>query len=249
MFEATHLYCRSLPLAINGGKTVDDKHQILLFEAFDDYVKAGGLPGSAGVFIGGRGVVMVPLTSLGVRPVGSGYMLDRDKSSKTLPHELVHQLTPEAYFGKGAMGWFTEGLAEYVAVTPYRSGAFSVRGNQKDIFDYATGFGSKDMGGRGLGTKIGLPALKTFMFQDYSQFLSQPQLNYGCGLLIATYFFHLDGEGDGKRIKGFLKALHDGADSGKAIDLLLGGRSFEKLEEDIVKAWGRKGVDFKFAKE
>ena len=249
LFEATHLYCRSLPLAINGGKTVDDKHQILLFEEFDDYVKAGGPPGSAGVFIGGRGVVMVPLTSLGVRPMGSGYMLDRDKSSKTLPHELVHQLTPEAYFGKGAMGWFTEGLAEYVAVTPYRSGAFSVRGNQKDIFDYATGFGSKDMGGRGLGTKIGLPALKTFMFQDYSQFLAQPQLNYGCGLLITTYFFHLDGEGDGKRIKAFLKALHDGVVGEKALDLLLGGRGFDQLEEDIMKAWGRKGVDFTFAKE
>jgi hypothetical protein len=175
-------------------------------------------------------------------------MLDRDKSSKTLPHELVHQLTPEAYFGKGAMGWFTEGLAEYVAVTPYRSGAFSVRGNQKDIFDYATGFGSKDMGGRGLGTKIGLPALKTFMFQDYSQFLAQPQLNYGCGLLITTYFFHLDGEGDGKRIKAFLKALHDGVVGDKALDLLLGGRSFDQLEEDIVKAWSRKGVDFIFAK-
>jgi hypothetical protein len=249
MFEATHLYCRSLPLAINGGKTVDDKHQILLFEEFDDYVKAGGPPSSAGVFIGAKGVVMVPLTSLGVRPVGSGYMLDRDKSSKTLPHELVHQLTPKTYFGKGAMGWFTEGLAEYVAVTPYRSGAFSVRGNQKDIFDYATGFGSKDMGGRALGTKIGLPALKTFMFQDYSQFLEQPQLNYGCGLLIATYFFHMDGDGDGKRIKAFLKALHDGMDSEKAIDLLLGGRSFSKLEEDVVKAWSRKGVDFSFAKE
>jgi hypothetical protein len=36
MFEATHLYCRSLPLAINGGKAVDNKHQILLFEKIDD---------------------------------------------------------------------------------------------------------------------------------------------------------------------------------------------------------------------
>jgi hypothetical protein len=197
----------------------------------------------------GKGVVMVPLTSLGVKPVGSSYMLDRDKSSKTLPHELVHQLTPAKYFEKGASGWFTEGLAEYVAVTPYRSGAFSVRGNQKDIFDYVTGFGSKDMGGRALGTKIRLPALKSYMLQDYSEFLAQPQLNYGCGLLITTYFCHLDGEGDGKRIKGFLKALHDGAEGEKSLDLLLDGRSFDQLEEDIAKAWSRKGVDFTFAKE
>ena len=249
MFEATHLYCRSLPLAINGGKVVANKHQILLFEKTDDYVKAGGPPTSAGVFIGAKGVVMVPLTSLGVKPVGSGYMLDRDKSSKTLPHELVHQLTPERYFEKGSAGWFTEGLAEYIAVTPYRSGAFSVRGNQKDIFDYATGFGSKDMGGRALGTKIGLPALKSFMLQDYSEFLKQPQLNYGSGLLITNYFCHLDGEGDGKRIKSFLKALHEGVECEKALDLLLDGRSFNQLEEDIVKAWSRKGVDFTFAKE
>ncbi len=248
MFEATHLFCRTMPLAINGGIKVDGKHLILLFEEFDDYVKAGGPPSSAGVFIGGRGVVMVPLASLGVKPLGSSYMLDRDKSSKTLPHELTHQLTPRIYFDKGALGWFSEGIAEYVAVTPYRSGAFSVRGNQKDIFDYATGYGSKDMGGRALGTKIELPALKSFMLQDYASFLEQPQISYGCGLLITTYFLHMDGDGDGKRIKAFLKALQEGKDSEKSLDILLDGRTFEKLQDDLIKAWSRKGVDFTFAK-
>ena len=248
MFEATHLYCRSLPLTINGGKKSEGKHQILLFEKFDDYVKAGGPPSSAGVFMGGKGIVMVPLTSLGVRPVGSGYMLDRDKSSKTLPHELTHQLTPSCYYTEGAMGWFSEGIAEYVAVTPYRAGSYSVRGNMKDVIDYATGYGSKDMGGRALGTKIKLPPLESFMLQSYDNFLDQPQLNYGCGLLITTYFLHLDGEGDGKRIKAFLKALHTGTRSTAALAVLLDGRSFSQLEQDIVKGWGRKGVDFTFGK-
>ena len=248
MFEATHLYCRSLPLGIAGGEKTDGKHLILLFEEFSDYVKAGGPPESAGVFIGGRGVVMVPLTSLGVRPVGSGYMLDRDKSNKTLPHELTHQLTPQPYFRKGAMGWFSEGVAEYIAVTPYRAGSYNVRGNLKDIVDYATGYGSKDMGGRALGTKITLPALKEFMLQDYSKFLENPQTNYGCGLLVTTYFFYLDGEGDAKRIKAFLKSLHDGKKGEAPLDLLLDGRSFEQLEADIVKGWSRKGVDFTFGK-
>lgn len=248
MFEATHLFCRTMPLGVNGGKGKDGKHQILLFEKFDDYVKAGGPPSSAGVFMGGRGVVMVPLGSLGVKQVGSGYMLDRDKSSKTLPHELTHQLTPDVYYQKGPLGWFSEGIAEYVAVTPYRAGSYAVRGNQKDIFDYATGYGSKDMGGRALGTKIDLPPLKSFMLQSYAEFLDQPQLSYGCGLLITTYFLHMDGEGDGKRIKAFLKALHEGMDGEKALDLLLDGRTFKQLEEDLTKAWSRKGVDFKFAK-
>jgi hypothetical protein len=97
IFEATHQFVRELPLAISGGVKQEGKYQILLFETEQSYNSAGGPPGSAGVFIGGKNIIMVPLTSLGVRPVGSGYMLDRDKSNKTLPHELVHQLTPDNY--------------------------------------------------------------------------------------------------------------------------------------------------------
>lgn len=248
MFEATYLYCRTLPLALNGGKKTDGKHLILLFETKESYIREGGPPSSAGVFMPGRGIVMVPLESLGVKPVGSGYMLDRDKSSKTLPHELTHQLTPNEYFNDGSMGWFSEGIAEYVAVTPYRAGSFAVRGNIKDIFDYATGYGSKGMGGRSLGTKISLPSLKSFMLQSYSEFLDDAQINYGCGLLITTYFFHIDGDGDAKRIKAFLKAMHEGKEGEEALAFLLDGRTWEQMEEDIVKGWGRRGIDFKFAK-
>jgi hypothetical protein len=249
MFEATHLFCRSLPLAIDGGRLVDGKLQIKLFEKFEDYVKAGGPPESAGVFIGGEDVVMVPLQSLGVRPVGSGYMLDRDKSSKTLPHELTHQLTPIAYYRTAAKGWFSEGLAEYVAITPYRSGSFSVRNNHRDIIDYVTGYGSKNQGGRALGKEIHLPPLKAFMLQPYESFLEQAQLNYGSGALITYYFMQMDGEGDAKRLKEFLKGLRKGKSREEALDILLDGRTFEELEQDIIKAWSRKGVDFTFAKQ
>ena len=55
------------------------------------------------------------------------------------------------------------------------------------------------------------------------------------------------GEGDGKRIKAFLKVLREGKEGEKALDVLLDGRTFEQLEKDIVKAWGRKGVDFTFS--
>lgn len=247
MFEATHLYCRTLPLAFNGGVKTEGKYKILLFEKFEDYVKAGGPASSAGVFIGSKQAVLVPLDSIGVKPVGSGYMLDREKSSKTIPHELTHQVSPECYFASGAMGWFSEGIAEYVAITPYRSGTFSVRGNQKPIIDYATGYGSKDMGGRALGTKIQMPALKGFMTQSYSQFQETAQLSYGCSLLLTTYFLHMDGDGDGKRIKAFLKALHDGKEGDPALQVLLDGRTFEKLQEEITKAWSRKGIDFTFS--
>lgn len=248
LFEATHLYCRTLPLAFDGGTKIDGKYQILLFEKLESYEAAGGPPGTAGVFMGRKNAVLVPLTSLGVRPVGSGYMLDRDKSSATIPHELTHQLSPRAYFAEGAVGWFSEGIAEYVATTPYRGGSFNIRGNQKAIIEYVTAYGAKDMGGRALGTEIEMPSMKSFMLQDYASFQEDPQLGYGCGLLITNYFLHLDGDGDGKRIKAFLKALRDGLKGDEALKVLLDGRSFEKLQEDFTKAWSRKGVDFTFAK-
>lgn len=246
MFEATNLFCATVPLALNGGSPAKGKHQILLFENKEDYIKAGGPPSSAGVFIGGRNVVMVPLESLGVKPVGSGYMLERDKSSKTLPHELAHQLTPRYYYAEGARGWFSEGIAEYIAVTPYRAGSFGVRNNFRDIVEYVTGYGEDGRGGRALTTKIKLPKLKAFMLQSYDKFTDSPQINYGCGLLITTYFLHLDGNKDGARLKSFLKALRDGKEGEEALNVLLDGRSFDEMEKEIIKGWGSKGVDFTF---
>lgn len=246
MFEATHQFVRELPLTINGGKKKDGKYQIFLFESEADYTKAGGPPGSAGVFIGGKNIVMVPLTSLGVQKVGSGYMLDRDKSSKTLPHELTHQLTPDQYYAPGSMGWFTEGLAEYIATTPYRSGSFNVRSNFKPIVEYVTAYGKKGNGGRAIGTDIKLGSLKKFMLQEYANFTGNPQVNYGCGLLITNYYFHMDREENGARIKKFLKALNEGKEGEEALAVLLDGQSWEEMEEEIAKAYSRKGVDFTF---
>lgn len=248
MFEATHIYCRSLPIALSGGVKRDGKYEILLFETKEDYVKAGGPPSSAGVFIGGRNVVMVPLTSLGVRPVGSGYMLDRDKANGTLIHELTHQLTPWPYFEEGARGWFSEGIAEYLTATPYRSGGFKVKSNFDDIVAYATAYGKDDTRGRALGSKISAPALRDFMMMSYDAFTGpRANFNYGFGLVLTTYFLHLDGNGDGARMKEFLKALRAGKKGLEAISVLLDGRTFRELEEDVAKAWKRKRVEIEFA--
>ena len=247
MFEATHQFVRELPLSVNGGKKQDGKYQIILMETEESYHSAGGPVGSAGVFIGGKNIVMVPLTSLGVRAVGSRYILDRDKSSKTLPHELAHQLTPNQYFAPGARGWFSEGLAEYIAVTPYRSGSFEVKTNFRHLVEYVTAYGKRDDGGRAIGTEIRLGPLKDWMMQPYSSFVSNAQINYGCGLLITNYFFHMDRDGDAARIKEFLKALNAGKRGDEALDVLLDGQTWEELEADIAKAYSRRGVDFTFS--
>ncbi|MEI6176431.1 MAG: SHD1 domain-containing protein [Verrucomicrobiota bacterium] len=249
LFEATHLYCRTLPIHLDGGSKHEGKFQIFLFAEYNDYVKAGGPQGSAGVFTSNGGSrVLVPLDSLGVRKVGSGYSFDRDKTNKTLPHELTHQLTPNAYFQKGAMGWFTEGTAEYIAATPYRSGIYNVQSNLRPIIEYVTAYGRGNTGGRALGKDIVLPPLKNFMLMDYTTFISNPQVNYGTSLFLTTYFFQMDGNGDAARMKNFLAALREGKSGEQALEKLLDGRSYEEVEKEFSKAWSRRGIDFSFGK-
>jgi hypothetical protein len=246
LFEATYEYCRALPLGLDGGERTDGKLQVLLFENFEDYVAQGGPEDSAGVFLGGKNVVLVPLTSLGVRPVGNGYMLDRDKSSKTLPHELTHQLTPRAYHQPGSEGWFIEGIAEYVATTPYRAGTYSVKGNVDEAVEFVTGYGTRNSGGRALGTKLRLPSLEKFLLQDYDGFLKLDQTGYGGVLLLAHYFLGMDGDKDAARVKAFLRRLREGQDGPEAVAALLDGRSYEALELEIARAWKRHGVEITF---
>ncbi len=113
--------------------------------------------------------------------------------------------------------------------------------------EYVTAYGKKGKGGRAIGTDIKLGSLRSFMLQPYSSFTGNAQVNYGCGLLISNYFFHMDREEDGARIKNFLKALNAGKQGDEALAVLLDGQTWQELEADIAKAYSRKGVDFTFS--
>jgi hypothetical protein len=173
-----------------------------------------------------------------------GYRFDYDGSNKTLPHELTHQLCDIEYFSSGSVGWFSEGLAEYIATTPYRSGKFMVRSNLDEIRDYVTAYGEKGRGGRALGEEIEAPDLKEFMLQPYQSFTANGNFNYGMGLLLTYYFFQM--EDDRTNIVAFLKALKAGKQGQDAIDALLNGRSYEQLQEQVAKAWKSRGVRITF---
>ena len=250
LFEGTREFCRQLPISTKKAHLQGQTHRnkILLFESKQTYVANGAPPSSAGVYMPGRDIVMVPLTSIGVRKVGSSYSVDYDGSNKTLPHELVHQLTDSFYYQHGARGWFSEGLAEYVAVTPYRSGKFILGKTVNAAEDYAVKFGRKGNGGRALGEEINAPSLKNFMLQPYSSFAgSNANFNYGLGLLITTYFFEMEGKGDRVAITAFLKALRKGKQGEEALAALRQGRTFDELAKDISKGWKSKGVKIHFA--
>lgn len=248
-FEGTREFCRQLPITTKkehvAGKT--HRNKILLFETEASYFKNGGPPGSAGVFMPGKDLVMVPLSSLGVKKLGSSYTIDYDSDNKTLTHELTHHITDRHYYAPGARGWFSEGLAEYVGVTPYRSGKFMLTKTVNAIEDYATEYGRDGNGGRALGKEFNALGLKGYMLQDYRSFVANANFNYGLGLLITTYFFEMEGKGDRVAITAFLKALREGKKGEEALEALLQGRSYNELAADITKGWRSKGVRINFA--
>lgn len=246
MFEATRELYRQLPISSMKAHVPGEQHRnkILLFETKETYLKNGGPIGSAGAYFPAKDAILVPLTSLGVKKVGSSYMFDHDKSNKTLPHEIIHQLTDGEYYASGAIGWFSEGMADYCATTPYRSGKFLVKTNASAIKEYATAYGKDNNGGRNMGTEFDAPDLKSYMTMSYGQFTQNGNFNYGLGLLITYYFFHM--EDDRSNITAFLKALKEGKEGDAALEVLLNGRSYDELEEQITKKWRSKGVRITF---
>lgn len=249
MFETTRKFAKLLPLSLGGGRERNGKLDILLFGTQNAYISAGGMPGSAGCFVPAKGVVMVPMESLGLVKGSTGYSLDVKKKNDVLVHELAHQLSPNIYFAPGAMGWFSEGLAEYMAATPYSWGYFSPDAHGNSVKAYVTTTGTAGSPGRALGTTIHAPGLRSFFLMSYGQF-SGPNgnFNYGLGLLITHYFFHMEGGGKLQRMTQFLQGLHQGKHGEEALKPLLGGGDYEKLEKEISAAWSRLGVQIHFGK-
>lgn len=119
-----------------------------------------------------------------------------------------------------------------------------VRSNLSEIRDYVTAYGEKGRGGRALTDEIKAPSLESFMLQSYENFTRNGNFNYGLGLLLTYYFFHM--EDDRSNINAFLAALKDGHIGQGAVDKLLGGRSYEELEQQIAKAWKSRGIRISF---
>ena len=86
--------------------------------------------------------------------------------------------------------------------------------------------------------------LGKYMLQPYESFTQDANFNYGLGLLLTYYIFHM--EEDRTNVVAFLKALKEGERGQEAVDVLLNGRSYEQLEEQIAKAWKSRGVRITF---
>ncbi len=121
--EGTIKLLHSLPITMPSleGRTLHAR----ILRSEENYLRAGGPPGSAGVFIGsgrGEGVLLVPFESLGIVNFMGKNTKGNDYKATVLIHEMAHQVTAELL--PLMPRWMSEGLAEYAAMVPYRNGVF-----------------------------------------------------------------------------------------------------------------------------
>ena len=252
MFEATYELNCQLPLNLKPApERLREIFQARLFTNKSDYMDAGAIEGSAGVYMSGKKALMVPLSSLGVRMVGTRVTLEQNPNAQdngTLIHEITHQMMN--HWLPVLPTWFIEGSAEYVEMLEYNSnGKFSLIGLNRQVKAYAENMsrGNKTF------TMIDLEELMTIDGRRWAEALGKDGMateNYGSAGLMTYFFYHLDGKGDAANMIGFLREVENvktDAESENAVKKhLLRERSYAQLADEVKKAFRKEGVIIEF---
>jgi len=253
IFEATFALLNEIPfgLAPKPIGTAEEKGYYLtkLYASRDAYAAAGGVPGSGGMFSWRRrgneysGVIHIPMQSLGVEHTGVRYIVDHDKQSTTLTHEITHQVMMR--WLPMMPTWMSEGFAEVASCQTYNNGRFRLNSLERAVREDVTRRSSSSRDFR----MLGVEQLMKITPAEWSQALvsGQGSRNYASSNLLLTYFARLDGEGDGAGLVEYLKAVSSGMKRDEAAEThLLRDRSFDELQEDVAKAWRSEGLKLTF---
>jgi hypothetical protein len=247
IFEASRLLAATLPLDLQPAPEPGrQKFQALLFKNKEDYFKAGAIPGSAGVYMGGKQCLMVPMESLGVREVGKRFALDRDVDNSTLIHEITHQMMNH-WIAK-LPTWYVEGAAEYAAAAKYRLGRFSLTRMGENVVAYLRqnkGVRDKEW------VMWNVSHLMQIEGQEWASAIggggAVAMRNYASSALLTFYFYHLDDAGDGRHMIEYLRAIKAGTLQRLAAERhLLRGRDGAVIEKELAQKMRRWGLDLSF---
>lgn len=239
IFESTLLAITELPLNLNSGVPEGTLFSTQIFETEEQYLAAGGIPSSAGVYFPGSRKIMVPLRHLGVKKTSSSYTIDKRRKINVLAHEITHQVTHD-WLDKLPV-WASEGIAEYVEHVPYERGAFR--------FDQ---FKVREVLRYGSSSLTDLEALMTMSLIEWNQALAggigRASSNYLTVFVLYYYFCHfeLDEAGKPRLLYNYLRAIEAGEGKEAATEILLDGRTYEELEEIVKKAYKREDITLGF---
>lgn len=214
------LYALPIPYPPLEGKTFHAR--ILASE--ENYAKAGGPAGSAGVFISGNlsgeGMLLVPFESLGIERFGGRNTKGYDYDATVLIHEMAHQVTGELL--PLMPRWLSEGIAEYAANMPYRNGVFQL-GERERVLALRQRLEFYQQLSRNLGVNTGeswvLKPSAVVNMNDMAWMTANPtqqaQLTlhklYLSSMFLTHYFLHYMDNGDARRIRLYFEALNNAA--------------------------------------
>lgn len=239
IFESTLLVIADLPLGFNPKVSEDTFFSTQMFETEGQYLTAGGVPNSAGVYFRDSRKIMLPLRHLGVRKTSSSYTIDERGETKVLTHEITHQVMHD-WLGKLPI-WASEGIAEYVEHVPYERGTFR--------FDR---FEINEVLSRGSSSLTDLEILMNMSLAEWNQALAEnprrAASNYLTVFILYYYFCHMElDEADKPRLLyDYLRVIEAGNDKETATEILLNGRSYEELEAAVKEAYKREDINLGF---
>lgn len=236
VFEATFAAVDALPIGLNISPPEDGYFQTRLFSDPDDYHRAGGIPGSGGLYSPLTREILLPIENLGVERSSLGYSYDKYKGNSALIHEITHQVM-HPWLAVLPV-WLAEGLAGYMETIPYERGAFQFR--QQDLRDYV----ENRIGTRGDPLPIApLGPLMDLHYGNWTETFADNQQavarNYSTVLLLTYYLLHLDGDGNAERLIRYLQALRAGLPDEEADQILRAGRTAEELQKEMIGAFRR----------
>lgn len=250
IFEATYLGVKAVPVGLDPILPKEGRFITELFPNMQAYLDAGGMKGSGGSFSWKsrngeyvEGKIMVPLTSLGVEKVGQRYIVDQDKESGTLVHEITHQVAVR-WSVLGVPVWFSEGIAEYMRCAPYSKGKMRLAGMARAVeADLMKNAKDKKF------WMIPVEKLMTISHEAWATELAEREAsaNYASANALTTFFLHLDGAKNGQPVFDFLRALEARTKPDKAVaDHLMRGRSYAQLQTEVQEAWRGAGLRIEF---
>ncbi len=245
IFEATYELVNAIPVGLNAQPAGEGYYITQLYETKEQYFSDGGMPGSGGMFTyrGDKGMIKIPLPNLGVRNTGTRFVVDTGKRSTTLIHEITHQVMMR--WGPLMPVWVTEGFAEVTASQIYSNGRFRLTDTDRAVREEVTRYNpsTRDY------SMLNVKDLMNMSSEQWAMALSDGNAshNYNSANLLLYYFLRIDGEGKGEKLVDYLKALAKGMDAKEAgVEILLAGRSYEELQDDVASGWRSEGLKLSF---
>lgn len=152
----------------------------------------------------------------------------------------IHIMTHWVMQFLGKIYWLNEGLASYMEVMPEKEGMFD--------YEHDIALSARSVPRTIRKSSLSLPSLEKILTQEGAPQGSERDLmRMKAGVLLVTVFFiRMDrGGGEMKNLRRYLQQIQrDG--KGNPVELLLDGRTWKELENEIVDAWRPHRVILKF---